>query len=186
MTSSPGAPRPGVFGLLLFVWFSTRLIGSLRSVLREVFDLQEDRGIIQGKIFDAVMVAGRRHALPVEHRDHGCTRGDPYLRCRVARHRRTIAEVRWFQAVYGQLLAFGFIFLMFALMYRYLPARSIAVADRPDRRYLHRVVWELLKAAFAWYVANVRGLHLDLRRAGYPDHPGLLDLLFRRGVYPRR
>ena len=35
-----------------FMWFSTRLFGSLRSVLADVFDIESDRGIIQGKLFD--------------------------------------------------------------------------------------------------------------------------------------
>ena len=45
-----------VLGILLLVWVSTRVIGSLRSALRSVFDVQENRGIIAGKIFDAKMV----------------------------------------------------------------------------------------------------------------------------------
>jgi membrane protein len=149
-----GRTQAGAFGLLLFVWFSTRLIGSLRSVLREVFDLQEDRGIIQGKLFDAVMVAvagslfllntGITVALEAIH-----TYGVVWLGI------ADYAEVRWFQAVWGQLLAFGFIFLMFALMYRYLPARRTPWRIALIAATFTALVWEVLKAAFAWYVANV-------------------------------
>src|SRR5690606_21420457 len=42
----------GLLSAVLFVWFSTRLFGSLRSVLGEVFDIETDRGIIGGKLFD--------------------------------------------------------------------------------------------------------------------------------------
>src|SRR5919112_3037005 len=42
----------GIYSAIGFVWFSTRLFGSLRSVLAEVFDIEQDRGIIAGKIFD--------------------------------------------------------------------------------------------------------------------------------------
>ena len=38
----------GLISFVAFVWFSTRLFGSIRSVLREVFDLRQSRGIIQG------------------------------------------------------------------------------------------------------------------------------------------
>ena len=41
-----------LYSAIGFVWFSTRLFGSLRSVLAEVFDIEQDRGIIEGKIFD--------------------------------------------------------------------------------------------------------------------------------------
>jgi len=38
-----------------FVWFSTRLFGSLRTVLASVFDIENERSIIGGKIFDIKM-----------------------------------------------------------------------------------------------------------------------------------
>ena len=44
------------FGLLVLVWVSTRLVGTLRFTLREVFDIGEDRNIIRGKWFDIQMV----------------------------------------------------------------------------------------------------------------------------------
>jgi membrane protein len=149
-----GRTQAGLIGLLLFIWFSTRLIGSLRSVLREVFDLQEDRGIVQGKIFDAFMVliagtlflanTGITVALEAVH-----TYGIELLGV------AELAELRVLQAIYGQLLAFGFIFLMFALMYRYLPARRIPWRIALIAATFTSVVWELLKAGFAWWVANV-------------------------------
>ena len=42
----------GVYSAVGFIWFSTRLFGSLRSVLADVFDIETDRGIIAGKLFD--------------------------------------------------------------------------------------------------------------------------------------
>jgi membrane protein len=148
-----GRTPAGVIGLLLFVWFSTRLIGSLRSVLREVFDLQEDRGIIWGKIFDAFMVVGFGTlllantgitvAIEAIH-----TYGVEWLGL------QEFTEVRVLQVLYGQLLAFAFIFLMFVLMYRYLPARRVPWRIALVAATFTSVVWELFKAAFAWYVAN--------------------------------
>jgi len=43
-------------GFLVFIWISTRLVGTLRTVLREIFDFPHGRGIVRGKIFDSFMV----------------------------------------------------------------------------------------------------------------------------------
>src|SRR6185437_1712909 len=42
----------GLYSAIGFIWFSTRLFGSLRTVLASVFDIESERGIIQGKVFD--------------------------------------------------------------------------------------------------------------------------------------
>ncbi len=45
-----------VVGSLLFIWLATRLVSTLRSALREVFDIAADRGILRGKLFDVQVV----------------------------------------------------------------------------------------------------------------------------------
>src|SRR3954467_14951778 len=42
----------GLFGAIAFIWFSTRLFGTLRSVLGEVFDIEQGLDFIKGKLFD--------------------------------------------------------------------------------------------------------------------------------------
>ncbi len=44
--------RVGLFSAAAFVWFSTRLFGTLRSVLQRVFALGQGRGIVVGKLYD--------------------------------------------------------------------------------------------------------------------------------------
>jgi membrane protein len=146
--------RFGVLGLLLLVWISTRLIGSLRSALRNIFDIQEDRGIVAGKIFDAkmVVVAGSLFVLNTGITvalEAVQTYGIQLLGLREG------ARLQSLQALYAQLLAFAFIFLMFVLIYRYLPARRIAWRIALTAAAFTSVVFELLKSVFAWYVGNL-------------------------------
>ena len=143
--------RAGIFGLLLFIWFSTRLIGSLRSVMRQIFDLVEDRGVIPGKIFDAKMVilAGILFLA-----NTGITAFIQTIQTFGTRF-TGLALADPVQKLWAQLLAFGFIFVMFLLVYRYLPARTIPWRIALIAASFTATVWELLKSAFAWYVANL-------------------------------
>lgn len=141
-----------IVGVLLLVWVSTRLFGSLRSALRNVFDVQEDRGIIQGKIFDAkmVLVAGTlflANTTITVLLEAVQTYGIELLGLREG------ATVHTLQVLYAQLLAYAFIFLMFLLIYRFLPARRIPWRIAFVSAVFSSVVFELLKSAFAWYVA---------------------------------
>lgn len=146
--------RFGLLGVLLLIWVSTRLIGSLRSALRSVFDIREDRGIVAGKIFDAKMVviagtlfvANTAITIALEAAQ---TYGIELLGL------ADRGELRTMQAVYAQAIAYAFIFLMFVLIYRYLPARRIPWRIALVAASFTGVVFELLKAVFAWYVANI-------------------------------
>jgi membrane protein len=58
------------------------------------------------------------------------------------------------RSAWAQLLALAFIFLMFVLIYRYLPARRTPWRIALVAATFTAVAWEVLKGAFAWYVAN--------------------------------
>jgi membrane protein len=148
------ASQFGIIGIILLVWVSTRLIGSIRTALRDIFDIPEDRGIIAGKIFDAqmVVVAGTlfvaNTAISVLL-EAVQTYGIELLGLR---HGGTIQTL---QVFYAQLIAYAFIFLMFVLIYRYLPARRIPWRIAVVSATFSSAVFELLKSAFAWYIANL-------------------------------
>ena len=139
-------------GLLLFVWVSTRLFGSLRSALRSVFDVPEDRGIIGGKIFDMqmVIVAGTLFAAN--------TAITVLLEAVQTFGRELVGlsengVVLTLRALWLQLLAYLFIFTMFFLIYRYLPARRTPWRIAAVAAAFASVSFELLKSAFALYIA---------------------------------
>ncbi|HWK90024.1 MAG TPA: YihY/virulence factor BrkB family protein [Longimicrobium sp.] len=144
----------GILGLVLFMWTSTRLFGSLRSVLRHVFDLPEERPIVKGKIFDLQMVlaAGTLFVLNtgitvMVQAAH--TYGANWLD--VADR----PEAKLVSRGLAQIMAFAFIFLMFVLIYRFLPVRRTPWRISLVAAAFASVVWELLKGSFAWYIASV-------------------------------
>ena len=142
----------GIVGLLLFVWVSTRLFGSLRSALRSIFDIQEDRGIIAGKIFDMkmVVIAGTLFMANTSI-TFILEAVQTYGLEMVGLSENGV--VRRLHAIYLQVLGYLSIFLMFFLIYRYLPARRVAWRIAAVAATFSSVVFELLKSAFALYVA---------------------------------
>ena len=149
-----GRTQFGILGMVLFIWTSTRLFGSLRSVLRHVFDLPEERGIVQGKLFDLgmVIVAGTLFALNTGMTvvvEAAQAYGVDWLGL-AGRH-----EWEVLQRMVARLLAFGFILLMFILIYRFLPKRRTPWRISIVAAFFTSIVWEMLKGIFAWYVAAV-------------------------------
>jgi membrane protein len=140
----------GVIGLVLFLWISSRLITTLRTSLKEIFDLPEERGIVEGKVFDVQMVfvagtlflanTGITVVLDAAQRLGVRLVGDRWL------------DVETVQLVWGRLLAFVFIFLMFLLIFRYLPKRKTPWRMALVAAVFTALAWELLKGLFALYV----------------------------------
>ena len=145
----------GLYSAIGFVWFSTRLFGSLRTVLADVFDIEQDRGIVDGKIFDikvtitSTLLIAAYVALSA------------YLAIATT---RGVAVLSWLglrddvmgQIEYslGRLIAFTFITLMFYALYKYLPKRKIPSRMAIIAALFTSVLFELARNLFTSYVRS--------------------------------
>ena len=139
------------FGLLFLVWVSTRLVGTLRFTLREVFDIGEDRNIIKGKWFDVQMVvlAGTLFAV------NAAATVIVNLITQTGTEMLGVHPTAWFQKYLLAVVAALSIWSMFVLIYRYLPFKRIHWGTAIVAATFTSFMFELLKRAFAWYALNV-------------------------------
>ncbi|MGH7664638.1 MAG: YihY/virulence factor BrkB family protein [Gemmatimonadaceae bacterium] len=143
----------GFWSLVTFIWFSTRLFGSLRSVLCEVFDIEQDRGIVAGKVFDAKITVIATGLFA------GYTAVSAYLALARSRWDRLLATygvrrdlMGEIEFRFGQLLAFAFIVLMFFALYKFLPNRRVRWQTALIGAVFTSVLFELAKAVFTEWV----------------------------------
>jgi membrane protein len=140
-------------GLLVFVWISTRLVGTLRTALREIFDFPHGRGIIYGKLFDALMVVVGGLLFVV---NIGITVGmeavEEYGFSVTGLEGPGVTMVRLASA---QLLSFGSIWFLFLLVYRYFPPRRIPWRTALIAATFTGILFEVTKALFSWYVTSM-------------------------------
>ncbi|CAN5749770.1 N/A [soil metagenome] len=139
-------------GTLVFAWLATRLIGTLRAALREIFDIQQDRGIVAGKLFDMqmVFVAGTLLSLNIVI---------TFMLRQVTDYGSDIADLAPAQEIFivnfaFAALAFLTIWFMFVLIYRYLPARRVQWRTAVMSATFTALMFELMKYAFGWYFAT--------------------------------
>jgi membrane protein len=143
----------GLIGFVAFVWLSTRLFGSVRAILREIFDLRQSRGVIQGKIFDAQMVLVSSVLVIL---NIGITivynlvmaRGFEFVGLSPEQVGFAERASAWFTAL-------AFIFLLFLLLYKYVPARRVPWRMALTAAAFTAVCWEILKVGFTFYLTRV-------------------------------
>jgi membrane protein len=138
--------RLSLLGAPLFIWFSTRLFASLRSALCEVFDIDETRTFLMGKLHDTflVLVATLLFVL-----NAALSEGvELVLRFNPV----GMDFLRFFGA---QLLAFAVVLLLFIIVFRYVPARRV----RWDTALLAALIcslgFEVAKHLLGLYFQNV-------------------------------
>jgi membrane protein len=143
-------------GTLFFLWVATRLVGTLRTVLREIFDIADGRSIVAGKIFDIKMVfaAGTLFALNVAL-TLGLQVAADFVSGVLKIDPAGIAIVGQATKFWPQLVAFFTIWFMFILVYRYLPPRRIRWSTSLIAATFTALIGEALKFAFSWYVTGV-------------------------------
>ncbi len=144
-----------VWSAVGFVWFSTRLFGSLRSVLADVFDIESERGIIAGKLFDiqitiisTVLVAV--YTVLSAYLAFATTRGIQVL-AGLGLRRDVMGGLEY---TLGRLLAFVFIGLMFFALYRFLPVRRIRSSTALVASLFTATMFEVARGLFTAYVTH--------------------------------
>ncbi len=140
-------------GTLVLAWVATRLIATLRTVLRDIFDIHYDRGVVAGKLFDLKMVlaAGTLFTISVG--------GSALLQIVANRGFQAIGLQYGFpqgaQLLFGHFITILILWVMFLLIYRYLPARTVSWRTGIIAASVTTVLFELLKRGFTWYATNV-------------------------------
>jgi membrane protein len=143
----------GIYGAVGFVWFSTRLFGSLRTVLANIFDIESERGIIEGKIFDVkiTIIASVLFVLSMAVTAYisiATTAGVNELVARGARDDVMGGVEYWI----GRGLAFAILVLMFFALYKFLPIRRVRSSTAWVASLFTCFMFELAREVFSFYV----------------------------------
>lgn len=145
----------GLYGTLGYVWFSTRLFGSLRTVLADIFDIETERGIVAGKLFD-VRITIYSTVLFV-----GYTFLSVYLAVASSHGLNLLMAMGlrddvmgWLEYVIGRVVAFGVVVLIFFSLYKYLPNRRIRWRQAFVGAMTSAVLLEVARNVWTAYTTN--------------------------------
>jgi membrane protein len=142
----------GLYGTIGFVWLSTRLFGSLRTTLANVFDIETERGIVAGKVFDVkitvlatiLFVASQTVTAYIAL---ATTRGIKALQT-VGLREETMGTVN---VLIGRTIAFALLALMFFALYKFLPIRRVRTSTAWVAALFTSFMFELARTIFTTY-----------------------------------
>lgn len=138
----------GLISAVLFAWFSTRLFGALRTALDEVFDIEDPRSVVRGKLTDLQLVLVSTLLLSAN------IAATAFL---------AIWGPAWPEAlglggIVRRLVAvatpLATVFAMFFLIYRFLPAKRVGSRTAAVAALFAAVGFEAVKYAYSWFVAS--------------------------------
>ena len=145
-----------LYSALIFIWLSTRLFGSLRSALADVFDIESERGIIQGKIFD-VQITVVSTVLFV-----ASTVVNTYLALATTRGLSALQQAGLRKDVMsnleywiGRSLSYVFIAMMFFALYKYLPIRKVRTRTAWLAALFSATLFEMAREGFRLVLAGM-------------------------------
>lgn len=145
-----------IWSAVLFAWLATRLFGSVRTALADVFDIENERGIVMGKIFDlkitvVATILFVASTVVTSYLALATTRGlDALIQLGLRQDVMTGVEF-WI----GRILAFVFITMMFFALYKYLPVRKVRTRTALLAAVFSGLAFEFAKQLFRWTIGSV-------------------------------
>lgn len=150
----PQRTRVGIIGALALAWASTRLFGSLRTVVFVVFEIPDERrmGILEGKLHDLIMVAvvGLFFVVSMALSAFVGWIGE----LSVPLFGRFVDLPLW-SFLAGVALTFSITVTMFYILYRYLPNRAIGRDQALVAALVSGVLFEAAKYVFVGALARL-------------------------------
>ena len=145
-----------VYSAVLFIWLSTRLFGSLRTALADVFDIENERSIIMGKIFDmqitvVATVLFVASTMVTSYLALGTTRGLNAL-INLGLRKDVMSGLEFW---IGRTLSFVFITAMFYALYKYLPVRKVRSRTALLAAVFSGFAFEFAKQVFRWVIQGM-------------------------------
>jgi membrane protein len=137
-----------LYSAIGFIWFSTRLFGSLRTVLASVFDIESERGIIAGKIFDVkiTIVSTLLFVASVTVTSYVALASSALVTFNLGTD--VISNLQYW---IGRTLGFVFLSLMFFALYKYLPIRRVPAKAAWVGAAFTSLCFEGARTVFAYY-----------------------------------
>jgi len=128
-------------GFPLFVFFATRLFGSLRAALCEVFDTRETRSFLRGKVYDSALV---------------CATALLFAANTLLSEGLLDAEghIGFFGFFGAQVVAFGFLIVLFMMVFKYAPSHRVRWDTALVAALACAVGFEIAKEALSFYFRN--------------------------------
>jgi len=140
-------------GALIFTWFATRLVGTLRVVVRHIFDVAQDRGIVHGKLFDVVVVVVGALLLTLNIGVTVTFESAVGFGVEVLGAGGDVLEAaKW---MFGHGVALLSVWFLFLIIYRYLPAGRVSWRTSMVAATFAAVAHEAIKLGFSWYATDV-------------------------------
>lgn len=150
----PERGRLGLVGAPILIWASTRLFGSLRTVLFIVFEIEDEHrmGIVEGKIHDIkmVVVVGLFFLVSMALTAFVGWIGE----LSVPLFGRFVDLPVW-SFLAGVALTFLITAFMFYILYRYLPNRAIGRHRAATAALVSGIFFEAAKYLFVGYLARL-------------------------------
>jgi len=134
-----------LFGLPLFLYFSTRLFGGLRAALNEVFDTEERRPWWVAKLLDLVLVLLTGSLLLASALLPALS---------FSRLSEGAFVVEWLYRLSLEIIAFSFSTILFLGVFKILPSRRIAWRTALVASVFCALAFEVAKRLYALYLSN--------------------------------